>query len=93
MYQGELWSGWQAGDGASTFSESIVRLWFKDEAPDAFLPSSLLVRSSTALGLISLKSVKSVAAVPGQNQFITTKEAIQNLEPKPFFQGRKQMRS
>lgn len=54
-YQGELWS--DGGVGASTFSDTIDSLWFKDEVSDAFLPSNLLVRSHTALGLILLKSV------------------------------------
>lgn len=49
--------GQMAGVGASTFSDTIDSFWFKDEVSDAFLPSNLLVRSHTALGLILLKSV------------------------------------
>lgn len=47
-------SDWEAGDHAANFSDSTVRLCFKDEVCDAFLPPLLLVRSSTALELNSL---------------------------------------
>lgn len=54
MATGELWSG--RGVGASTFSDTIDSLWFKDEVSDGFPPSNLC-GSFTTLGLILLKSV------------------------------------
>lgn len=46
-------SDWEAGDHAANFSDSTVRLCFKDGVCDAFLAPHLLVRSNTALELVT----------------------------------------